>query len=257
MITQTGPFIYADDYVLSTTEGADDAQKFETVLKSLIYEIESVGSCLEDVIAVHKFFTPQFDNALTRDVYVKYFKSIMPSLTGITFSELGKKDAQCLVKIMAVKGCSTGEEWMGTKLERTNFASGSPLEAVLGYSRAVKAGPFVFVGGTTSVLPDKSVAGAGDSDAQDEFIWNKIISFVEKAGGSKNDVVKVKKYFMLQYNSSGKSMPSSKTQPSLTQEIPIASLTRPGQLEEVELAAVIGIGEEKVPPEWSSYFDEL
>lgn len=42
---------------------------------------------------------------------------------------------------------------------------------------AVKAGPFVFVGGTTSVLTDKSVYGSGDSKLQDEFIWQKITDF--------------------------------------------------------------------------------
>ena len=64
----------------------------------------------------------------------------------------------------------------GTDAEKTEYAFSSLL-SVIGYSRAVKAGPFVFVGGTTSVLPDKSVYGAGDSKLHDEFIWKKITEF--------------------------------------------------------------------------------
>ncbi len=35
-------------------------------------------------------------------------------------------------------------------MERTNYASGAPLEEKVGYSRMVKKGPFVMIGGTTA-----------------------------------------------------------------------------------------------------------
>ena len=44
-------------------------------------------------------------------------------------------------------------------LKRTNFASGAPLEEKVGYSRAVRVGGFVFVGGTTSTNPQGVVEG--------------------------------------------------------------------------------------------------
>ena len=35
-------------------------------------------------------------------------------------------------------------------MERTNYSSGAPLEEKVGYSRMVKKGPFVMIGGTTA-----------------------------------------------------------------------------------------------------------
>ncbi len=37
-------------------------------------------------------------------------------------------------------------------LRRVNYSSGAPLEETVGYSRAVKVGNMVYVGGTTIVL---------------------------------------------------------------------------------------------------------
>ena len=75
-------------------------------------------------------------------------------------------------------------------MERTNYASGSPLEEKIGYSRMVKVGPIVMVGGTTSVLPDGSVFGETAYD-QAKFIFEKQVKLLEQAGASAKDVVKV------------------------------------------------------------------
>ena len=45
------------------------------------------------------------------------------------------------------------------KMERTNYSSGAPLEEKVGYSRMVKIGPYIKIGGTTSVQPDGTVYG--------------------------------------------------------------------------------------------------
>lgn len=45
------------------------------------------------------------------------------------------------------------------------LASGAPWEPLIGYSRAVVAGPFVFVAGTTATV-DGRVVGEGDPYAQ-------------------------------------------------------------------------------------------
>ena len=38
--------------------------------------------------------------------------------------------------------------------KRVNYSSGAPLEEKVGYSRMVKVGDHIYVGGTTSVQPD-------------------------------------------------------------------------------------------------------
>ena len=78
------------------------------------------------------------------------------------------------------------------KLERTNYASGAPKENILGYSRVVKTGPFIEVGGTTSVQPDGSVYAEYDSYGQVKYILEKQIKLVENAGGCKEDIYKFK-----------------------------------------------------------------
>ena len=45
------------------------------------------------------------------------------------------------------------------ELIRTNYSSGAPLEEKTGYSRMVKVGPFIYIGGTTAVQPDGAVYG--------------------------------------------------------------------------------------------------
>ena len=67
-------------------------------------------------------------------------------------------------------------------LKRENFSSGAPLEDKIGYSRAVKVGNFVFVGGTTTTTPEGEVEGEGDAYLQTKIILQKIEQALKKAG---------------------------------------------------------------------------
>ncbi|NKB68840.1 MAG: RidA family protein [Candidatus Latescibacteria bacterium] len=57
---------------------------------------------------------------------------------------------------------------------RQTYSSGSPWEITVGYSRAVKVGPFIQVAGTTAVDEEGQPVGVGDPYRQTVCILQKI-----------------------------------------------------------------------------------
>jgi enamine deaminase RidA (YjgF/YER057c/UK114 family) len=128
-------------------------------------------------------------------------------------------------------------------LKRVNYSSGAPLEEKVGYSRVVKVGPFVYVGGTTSVQPDGSVYGEGDAYAQTRYVLEKLIKCLEQAGSRKEDVVRIKVYATDMTRSSEITAAYAelfKEVRPLCTVVGTSALFRPTQLVEIELDAVIG-----------------
>lgn len=128
------------------------------------------------------------------------------------------------------------------KLERTNYSSGAPLEDKVGYSRMVRVGPFIFIGGTTSVAPDGSVHGEGSAYEQAKYIFRKLVGLLEEAGASAQDVVKVKGYLtdMAFAAEAGRAYSEvfSSIRPLCT-FVGTPMLNRPSQLVEIELEAIL------------------
>ncbi|KEQ74132.1 YjgH family protein, partial [Aureobasidium namibiae CBS 147.97] len=67
-------------------------------------------------------------------------------------------------------------------------ATNSPWEAKIGYYRAVRRGPFIFVSGTTAVdpfssSPDAKVLHPGDAKAQAHVAFQQIIEAIQALGG--------------------------------------------------------------------------
>jgi enamine deaminase RidA (YjgF/YER057c/UK114 family) len=75
---------------------------------------------------------------------------------------------------------------------RRKYGSDSKWEEIVGYSRAIRVGNTIEVSGTVAVDAFNKIHGEGNAYEQTMFILDKIISFVEKAGGEKGDIVRTR-----------------------------------------------------------------
>ena len=75
-------------------------------------------------------------------------------------------------------------------MTRTLISSGSTFEAQIGYSRAVVAGDWVFVSGTTG-FDYATMTISDDVVVQAEQCLKNIVSALEQAGSGMQDVVRV------------------------------------------------------------------
>lgn len=78
------------------------------------------------------------------------------------------------------------------KFDRELISNGNPMEAVVGFSRAVRVGPFVSIGGTAPVGGDGKTVGVGDVAAQTRQCIEIIKSALEQAGSGLHDVVRTR-----------------------------------------------------------------
>lgn len=76
--------------------------------------------------------------------------------------------------------------------DRELISNGNPMEAIVGFSRAVRVGPFISIGGTAPVGADGKTVGVGDVAAQSRQCLEIIKAALENAGSGLHDVVRTR-----------------------------------------------------------------
>ncbi|MEH1164643.1 RidA family protein [Micromonospora sp. CPCC 205539] len=77
-------------------------------------------------------------------------------------------------------------------LDRQTVSSGSPLEPRIGFSRAVRKGPYVAVAGTAPIGDDGTTVGQGDVYAQTVRCLDIAEAALTAAGAALADVVRTR-----------------------------------------------------------------
>ncbi len=77
---------------------------------------------------------------------------------------------------------------------RKNVSSGTPWEDVVGYSRVVRVGPFVYVSGTTATDEGGDIVGADGPYAQARQALKNVEAALRMAGVGLEDVVRTRIY---------------------------------------------------------------
>jgi enamine deaminase RidA (YjgF/YER057c/UK114 family) len=79
-------------------------------------------------------------------------------------------------------------------VEIQRLSGNAPWEPIVGYSRAVKAGPMIIVSGTTATDDDGRIVGRGQMYLQARQAIANVASVLERAGAKLADVVRTRMF---------------------------------------------------------------
>jgi len=127
-------------------------------------------------------------------------------------------------------------------MSRQLISSGTPWEASVGYSRAVRVGNQLFVSGTTASDQAGQTVSVGDAYGQTQFIQRKIEAALKEAGADLTDVVRTRIFVtdISRWEEIGKVHGEffATIRPAATM-VEVKGLINPDHLVEIEVDAVI------------------
>jgi enamine deaminase RidA (YjgF/YER057c/UK114 family) len=127
-------------------------------------------------------------------------------------------------------------------MKRENISSGSKWEDSVGYSRAVRVGPWIRVAGTTATDEAGNVIGTGDPYKQAVYILGKIRIALKKAGADLKHVIGTRMYVTDMSTSEEVTRAHfeffSKIRPAATL-VEVSALVLPDMAVEIEVDAIV------------------
>lgn len=129
------------------------------------------------------------------------------------------------------------DEWT-----RSSIRSAAPWESIVGYSRAVRVGPFIAVTGSAAVGADGKMVGEGDPYIQAQQCIRVIQAALEEAGAGLKDVVRTRMFVtdIDQWNEIARAHKEAfgEVMPATTM-VEVSRLIDPKMLVEIEADAIV------------------